>query len=46
MHQLRRVAGLLTVLLVGVLGNLTWVQVIDADNISTQPSNTRLLLQQ
>ncbi len=46
MHQLRRVAGLLTVLLVGVLGNLTWVQVIDADNIRTQPSNTRLLLQQ
>ena len=41
-----RIASLGTALLIALLANLTWVQVLDADNLRLQQGNTRLLLQQ
>lgn len=45
-RQLRRYAAVFAALLIVLLGNLTWVQVLDADNLRLQQGNTRLLLQQ
>lgn len=45
-RQLRRYAAVFSVLLIALLGNLTWVQVLDADNLRLQQGNTRVLLQQ
>ena len=45
-RQLRRYALVFSILLVLLLGNLTWVQVLNADSLRMQPGNTRVLLQQ
>lgn len=45
-RQLRRYAAVFSVLLVLLLTNLTWVQVLDADSLRQQQGNTRVLLQQ
>lgn len=46
MRPVRRLALVLTVLLVALLANLSWIQVIDADSIRLRQGNTRLLLEQ
>lgn len=45
-RQIRRYAAVFSVLLIAVIGNLTWIQVLDADHLRLQQGNTRLLLQQ
>lgn len=45
-RQLRRYAAVFSALLLAVLANLTWVQVLDADNLRQQQGNTRVLLEQ
>lgn len=45
-RQIRRYAAVFAFLLVSLLANLTWVQVLNADNLRLQQGNTRLLLQQ
>ena len=45
-RQLRRYAAVFGILLVLLLGNLTQVQVIGADDLRQQQGNTRILLQQ
>ena len=45
-RQVRRYAAVFSALLIALLANLTWVQVLDADNLRLQQGNTRLLLQQ
>lgn len=41
-----RLAAVMATLVIALLANLTWVQVLDADDIRQRPGNTRLLLEQ
>lgn len=45
-RQLRRYAAVFALLLVTLLANLTWIQVLDTDHLRKQPGNVRLLLEQ
>lgn len=45
-RQLRRYAAVFSLLLVLLLANLTWVQVLHSDSLRLQQGNTRLLLEQ
>jgi len=45
-RQVRRIAVVLTVLLTALLLNLTWIQVIAADNYRSRAGNTRLTLEE
>lgn len=45
-RQLRRYALVFSILLMLLLGNLTWVQVLNAESFRMQSGNTRVLLQQ
>ena len=46
MRPFRRMAGVMALLVMALLANLSWVQVIDADSIRQRQGNTRLLLEQ
>ena len=46
MRPFRRMALALSLLLLLLLGNLTWIQVLNADAIRAHPDNTRILLEQ
>lgn len=46
MRPYRRIGGALAVLLVALLANLSWLQVIGADSIRSRNGNSRLLLEQ
>lgn len=41
-----RLAAVMAALVIALLANLTWIQVLDADGIRQRPGNTRLLLEQ
>lgn len=45
-RSLRRLSGVLLVLLVGLILNLVWLQYVDAQDLRDQPSNTRTLLRE
>ena len=42
----RRVATALALLLIALLANLSWVQVLEADSLRTRPGNARTVLEQ
>lgn len=46
MRPFRRMALALSLLLMLLLGNVTWIQVLNADAIRAHPGNTRILLEQ
>lgn len=46
MRPFRRVSAVLALLLVALLANLSWVQVLDADTLRQRPDNTRAVLEQ
>ncbi len=45
-RSLRRLAAVLLVLVLAIIANLTWVQFVDADDLRSQPGNTRNLLRE
>lgn len=46
MRPFRRMSAVFTLLLVAVLANLAWVQVLDAEALRNREDNTRVVLQQ
>lgn len=45
-RSIRRLSGVLVLLLVGLILNLVWLQFVDAEGLRDQPSNTRTLLRE
>jgi len=46
MRPFRRISGVMALLVMVLLANLSWIQVLDADSIRQRQDNTRLLLEQ